>query len=63
MKVRTDLRSGQGMGDLIADITKVTGVDRLAQTYEEITGKSCGCKDRQERLNEIFPIPYQSLAS
>ncbi len=57
MKVRTNLRAGaQGLGDVIADFTHLTGLDHLAQTYEDLTGKDCGCEARREKLNQVFPF-------
>jgi hypothetical protein len=53
MNVRTGIISGQGLGDTIADLTHLTGIDRLANTYEQVTGKPCGCDVRQEQLNQI----------
>jgi len=55
MNVRTDLRSGKGLGDAIADFTQQTGLDQLALKYEQLTGKDCGCAARQARLNELAP--------
>lgn len=60
MKVRTSINSGQGLGDVIADITHLTGLDKLASFYEQITGKSCGCDDRQETLNLLLPLPSKT---
>ena len=56
MKLRTGIKAGQGLGDAVADLTHLTGVDRLAQAYTQVTGKDCGCKARQEKLNQIFPL-------
>jgi len=53
MKVRTGLLAGQKLGDALADFTDSTGVAKLAQEYERITGKPCGCKERQEKFNKI----------
>ena len=57
MKVRTGLKVGAGLGDTVAEIAHVTGMDTLAKTYEQVTGNSCGCKERQEKLNQIFQFP------
>ncbi|MBN1149421.1 MAG: hypothetical protein JXA78_19320 [Anaerolineales bacterium] len=56
MKVRTDIKAGQGLGDVVADITRLTKIDQLAQLYEEITGLSCGCQERRRKLNQLFPL-------
>jgi hypothetical protein len=62
MKVRTGLQAGSnGLGDTVADLAHLTGMDKLANTYEQVSGKSCGCKDRQEKLNLLFP--YTSAQS
>ena len=34
----------KGLGDTIASITKATGLDKLV-------GEDCGCKQRQQKLN------------
>jgi hypothetical protein len=57
VKVRTNIIAGQGLGDAVADLTHLTGIDRLAQTYEQITGKDCGCQARQQALNRLVPYP------
>jgi hypothetical protein len=59
MKIRTGIKAGQGLGDTVADLTRVTGVDQLAKLYEEITGKPCGCAERQALLN-LFQLPSLS---
>ena len=56
MRVRTGILAGQGLGDTVADLTHLSGVDRLAKAYEQLTGKPCGCDERQEILNNLsFP--------
>ena len=58
MRVKTGLKAGAtGLGDVVADITNITGVDRLAKMYEELTGKPCGCEERREKLNQLVPLP------
>jgi hypothetical protein len=41
----------KGLGDTIEKITSVTGVKRLVEKASKATGKECGCKKRQENLN------------
>lgn len=61
MRVRTDIKAGiNGLGDLVAEITQLTGLDNLAKTYEQVSGKSCGCDVRQEKLNQLFPFKSNS---
>lgn len=45
----------RGLGDTVAKITHATGLDKLAELYTELTGKPCGCSQRQEALNKLFP--------
>jgi hypothetical protein len=60
MKVRTGILAGQGLGDTVADLTHLTGVDRLAKAYEQVTGKPCGCTERQEKLNKLS-LPHLEM--
>jgi hypothetical protein len=59
MKVRTGLIAGGGLGDTVADLTHLTGMDALAKTYTQLTGNDCGCAQRQEKLNQLFPSIIQ----
>lgn len=42
-----------GLGDLIADLTRITGISALVKRREARTGKPCGCDARREKLNKI----------
>jgi len=55
MKVKTNLRAGQGLGDVVANFTQQTRLDQLARAYTQLTSKDCGCKARQAKLNELVP--------
>lgn len=57
MNVQTGIRAGTGLGDYVADLAHLTGMDRLAKTYERTTGKPCGCEQRQEKLNSLVRLP------
>lgn len=57
MHVKTGLKAGAGLGDAVANVTRVTGIDRLAKLYEDVTGKPCGCAERQEKLNQVY-LPF-----
>ena len=39
-----------GLGDAIATITKVTGIDKVVKA---VVGDDCGCDDRKEKFNKI----------
>jgi hypothetical protein len=56
MKIRTGLKAGQGLGDTVADLAHLTGMDQVAKLYEQTTGKSCGCEERRQALNQYFPF-------
>jgi hypothetical protein len=43
----------EGLGDLVAKVTEVTGIKAVV---EAVAGKDCGCAQRQAKLNEIFPF-------
>jgi hypothetical protein len=52
------LKAGQqGLGDVVADLTHLSGLDQLAKVYTDVTGKDCGCEARREKLNMAFPFP------
>jgi len=42
----------KGLGDTIAKITETTGIDKLVKF---IAGEDCGCDQRKEKLNKLFP--------
>ena len=51
-----ETQESQGLGDTIAKVTNTLGLDKLAEEVAQAMGKSdCGCKKRQQRLNELFP--------
>jgi hypothetical protein len=58
MRVQCGIRSGVGMplGDAVQGFTHATGLDQLAEAYTNATGKDCGCAQRRELLNKLFPI-------
>ena len=42
----------KGLGDTIAKITEATGIKKLVKF---IAGEDCGCDERKEKLNKLFP--------
>lgn len=42
----------KGLGDTIAKITEATGIKAVVKF---IAGDDCGCDERQEYLNKLFP--------
>ena len=53
MKVRTEIKVGNGLGDTVEDIIHILGLDRFAKLYTQISGKDCGCQKRKDSLNQI----------
>jgi len=43
----------RGAGDLVEQVTKRTGIKRLA---DKVTGNSCGCGKRRDILNKLLPF-------
>ena len=52
------LKESEGLGDTIEAVTEATGIKKAV---EWIAGKDCGCKERKEKLNEIFRYKPQCL--
>lgn len=42
----------EGVGDTVAKITKATGIEKAVKF---LAGEDCGCEERKEILNHIFP--------
>ena len=45
----------KGLGDTVAKFTKVTGIKKVVDTVNKVTGRDCGCSERQNTLNRLFP--------
>ena len=45
----------KGLGDSIEKITKATGIKKVVDTVNKVTGKDCGCNKRKNQLNRFFP--------
>ena len=48
-------RKSTGLGDTIEKVTKATGIKKVVETISELTGIDCGCEERKEKLNKLFP--------
>jgi hypothetical protein len=44
--------TSEGLGDTIEKITEATGIKKLVKW---IAGDDCGCDERKQKLNELFP--------
>jgi len=45
----------RGLGDDIEKITKATGIKKLVDTVSQGLNIPCGCEQRKNSLNQIFP--------
>ena len=51
-KSKTIKKKSKGLGDTVAKVTKATGIDKAVKF---IGGEECGCEERKEKLNKLFP--------
>ena len=50
------MEDSKGLGDTIAKLTEALGIDKVAESVAQAMGKEdCGCKKRQQTLNDMFP--------
>ena len=49
------MNKSKGLGDTIEKITKATGIKAVVEKVSEVTGKPCGCQQRRDTLNRVFP--------
>lgn len=52
----------RGLGDTLAKITKATGIKKVVDTVFGAINKDCGCRERQSKLNKIFPYKKEEGA-
>ena len=45
----------KGLGDTVEKITEATGIKKVVETISKATGKDCGCANRKDALNRMFP--------
>ena len=44
-----------GLGDVVHKVAKAVGIDKVVKAFTP-EGKDCGCDDRKQKLNAMFPI-------
>ena len=49
------MSESKGLGDSIEKIARHTRIKQLVENFSKKTGKDCGCKNRQKKLNKMFP--------
>ena len=45
----------KGLGDTIHKFTTVTGIKKVVNAVSEKLDKPCGCNQRRDALNKMFP--------
>jgi len=48
-------RPSKGLGDTVEKITRATGIKQVVEKVSQATGTDCGCGQRRDTLNRIFP--------
>tara|TARA_R110001599_G_scaffold250505_1_gene450355 strand:+ start:111 stop:506 length:396 start_codon:yes stop_codon:yes gene_type:complete len=51
-KSKTIKKKSKGLGDTVETVLKKTGVSKIVKF---IGGEECGCSERKEALNKLFP--------
>lgn len=46
----------RGLGDSIEKFTKATGIKSAVNKVSNAIGKDCGCNERRDTLNRVFPF-------
>jgi len=46
----------RGLGDVVANVARRVGGEAVAMVFQRVTGRECGCRERQERLNRLVPF-------
>tara|TARA_Y100000361_G_scaffold42454_1_gene36505 strand:- start:371 stop:562 length:192 start_codon:yes stop_codon:yes gene_type:complete len=54
-KVSSSRRNSRGLGDSIEKLTKATGIKSIVEKGARALGKDCGCSERRDSLNRMFP--------
>ena len=50
----------KGLGDSIEKFTKATGLKKIVEGTSKLLNKDCGCNERKEKLNKLFPYKKQN---
>ena len=46
------MKKSKGLGDSVEKVLKATGIDKVAK---KVLGDDCGCEERKQALNKMFP--------
>ena len=50
------MTKSKGLGDSVEKVFKATGIDKVAK---KVLGDDCGCEERKQKLNKMFPYSRQ----
>jgi len=53
IKAKASAAAGDGLGDVVEKITKATGIKKVVKFLSD--GEDCGCDERKEKMNLLFP--------
>ena len=45
----------KGLGDTVQKLTEATGIKTIVDKVSQGLNVPCGCQQRKEKLNELFP--------
>tara|TARA_R100001463_G_scaffold42546_5_gene89084 strand:- start:2325 stop:2513 length:189 start_codon:yes stop_codon:yes gene_type:complete len=48
-------KESRGLGDTIEKFTTATGIKKVVETVAKATNSDCGCNNRRDSLNDMFP--------
>ena len=51
-KKSTESTKAKGLGDTVEKVLEKTGIAKIAKW---VLGEDCGCQERKEKLNKLFP--------
>ena len=54
-KYKINKMESKGLGDTVEKFTKATGIKTVVEKVAKATGKDCGCGQRRDTLNRVFP--------
>jgi len=49
------MMKSKGFGDTVEKFTTATGIKKAVNAVAKATGKPCGCGERKDTLNRVFP--------
>lgn len=54
--MKKESQKSRGLGDSIEKFTTATGIKAVVDKVSEVTGTDCGCSQRRDTLNRVFPF-------